>query len=311
MGAKLDEAFEKAARKMEDVDFERLGNQISRTVNAALRQANRAWQSAKSNVQYHVREGDYHFAGSGVLDGGTYNDLTFAGSGKIAGDVQCRNINIGGSFKAEGSIDCRNAIRGGGSFKATGDVTAYGINIGGSFKAEGDVKAETFRCGGSTIIGGSFSGSSLSTPGALTIRGDATAREVRVGGSANIGGSCEAEYFSSTGRLTVGGLLNADTVEIRLGMAEESTVGDIGCTNLTVSRGRIGGFVGDVFGDAALGTLKVGTIEGDNITLEYTEADTIRGTNVTIGMGCKIGTVEYDGNCEICPDAQVETCTKV
>ena len=38
---------------------------------------------------------------------------------------------------------------------------------------------------------------------------------------------------------------------------------------------------------------QVGDIEGDDVDLEYTQADVVRGRRVRIGEGCSIGRVEY------------------
>jgi cytoskeletal protein CcmA (bactofilin family) len=133
-----------------------------------------------------------------------------------------------------------------------------------------------------------------------------SAREVFADAATSIGGNCETEAFHSNGKLFVGGLLNADTVDLCLCTPEESTIGSIGCTDLTVSLGKRSSRTNET-----PGILKVGTIEGDNLTLIYTEAETVRGTNVIIGPGCKIGAVEYYGNCEISPDATVDQCTKL
>jgi hypothetical protein len=39
--------------------------------------------------------------------------------------------------------------------------------------------------------------------------------------------------------------------------------------------------------------LEAQVIEGDDVHLEDTEARIVRGTRITIGCGCRIGTVEY------------------
>ena len=38
---------------------------------------------------------------------------------------------------------------------------------------------------------------------------------------------------------------------------------------------------------------QAGDIEGDDVDLEYTQADVVRGRRVRIGEGCSIGRVEY------------------
>ena len=47
------------------------------------------------------------------------------------------------------------------------------------------------------------------------------------------------------------------------------------------------------------------TIEGDEVRLEYTKADVVRGTNVSLGPGCEIGLVEYTGELNRHEDAVV------
>ena len=39
-----------------------------------------------------------------------------------------------------------------------------------------------------------------------------------------------------------------------------------------------------------------GSIEGDDIDIEYVIAESVTGRNVKIGPGCKIGRVTYSGN---------------
>ena len=47
-------------------------------------------------------------------------------------------------------------------------------------------------------------------------------------------------------------------------------------------------------------------IEGDDIHLENTIADTVRGKRIAIGPGCRIGTVEYTETLSVHDDAEVK-----
>ncbi len=42
-----------------------------------------------------------------------------------------------------------------------------------------------------------------------------------------------------------------------------------------------------------VGNLQTSIVEGDDIYLEHTIAEVVRGNNVTIGPGCEISVVEY------------------
>lgn len=51
--------------------------------------------------------------------------------------------------------------------------------------------------------------------------------------------------------------------------------------------------------------LKANLIEGDEIELENTEAEVVRGDKIKIGLGCRIGTVEYRSSLQIHPQSEV------
>lgn len=44
--------------------------------------------------------------------------------------------------------------------------------------------------------------------------------------------------------------------------------------------------------------MKTNTIEGDTITVEYTQAKVVRGRQIVVGPGSKIDRVEYTVSCE-------------
>lgn len=52
-------------------------------------------------------------------------------------------------------------------------------------------------------------------------------------------------------------------------------------------------------------TLEVETIEGEDIDLESTKAELVRGRNVVIGAGCEIERVEYSGTLTVDKAAKV------
>ena len=60
------------------------------------------------------------------------------------------------------------------------------------------------------------------------------------------------------------------------------------------------------------GYVRCNLIEGDNIHLENTICDIVRGDNITIGKGCTIGTIEYSNKLIIDKENIVrnKVCTK-
>jgi hypothetical protein len=58
-------------------------------------------------------------------------------------------------------------------------------------------------------------------------------------------------------------------------------------------------------------TLEVETIEGEEIDIEGTKADLVRGRNVVIGSGCEIERVEYSGTLTVDKTAKVEEQVKI
>ena len=116
-------------------------------------------------------------------------------------------------------------------------------------------------------------------------------------------GDVEGDDVSLAGSIRIGGLLNAERLCIRLD--GNSRVGSIGGGEIRVERGREGGGFLGLFRKNGSGMLSVSTIEGDKVTLENTEAETVRGREVVISSGCKIGCVEYTVSLRVEGDGQV------
>jgi cytoskeletal protein CcmA (bactofilin family) len=105
----------------------------------------------------------------------------------------------------------------------------------------------------------------------------------------------------------VDGLLSADHLEIYLDW-NKSHAGEVGGTDIAVHRGTRG-TLRSLFTHAP--AFEAGTIEGNEISLELTKADVVRGHNVTLGDGCEIGLVEYTGTLRKNGDAKVREEKKV
>lgn len=223
--------------------------------------------------------GDLHINGSGSSSGGIFGTVKVNGTGKVNGDVECKEFKINGSGCVDGNIKTSDGV------------------ISGSVDIEGSVRAEKFVIRGSGTIKGDFSGGELRISGSARLDGKADAQNLRIEGSAKIGGDCNAENFRSDGSFSIGGMLNADTVDIYL-YHTESSAKEIGGEKITVKSGSSAG-MRMLKTILSLGifnpVLEAGTIEGDEIYLENTNAKVVRGNNITIGDNCKIDLVEYKG----------------
>lgn len=240
-------------------------------------------------------QNDIQISGSGKSSGGTYRKITISGSGEISGDIKCESLKISGSGHLKGSLSAKGAVIS-GSAKIDGDTDCEGeFKINGSAKFAGRVKSVFLR-----IFGESHFGDSLE------------AETVSLSGSANIAGDCSADSFTVNGAVNIGGLLNADKIELKL-HPFGSSIKSIGCGTINVYENP-SAFLKHLFHAISPLTgfiLKTGTIEGDDISLCKTQAETVRGKNVKIGRGCKIDLVEYTGNYEKAADAQIGREMKV
>ncbi len=241
--------------------------------------------------------------GSGSFNAGDeyYEQVVISGSGKITGDLKCKDIKISGTGKIEGNIDSDGDIKTSGTGSLNGNVRAKYITIAGSSKFGGNVKCDSFRISGTCKVAGDVDCRSLKIAGAAVLENVSASEEAIINGAANISG-----------------LLNAESVAVHLD--GDSNVEEIGCTKLYVSRRRDedGEFKVKIFNFTLFsmsrdgkGVLTAETIEGDDIHIEYTKAEVVRGAKVVIGQGCEIGRVEYTDTLEISEGAAVKEQVKL
>ncbi|MCL6602272.1 MAG: hypothetical protein K6T94_05285 [Paenibacillus sp.] len=190
--------------------------------------------------------------------GGNYDRVIIEGVGKVTSDTTSR------------------VFKGNGLIRVNGDLTADEMDCNGTMNVKGDLRFVTMKADGMLEIKGRLHGERCNLNGLMKVQGD-----------------CELEEFKGEGGFTIDGLLSAGQVDFRLhgsGKARE-----IGVESIVIRQANIG-----VWSKLWSGIfpkfkpeLMAGTIEGDNIDLEFTSADIVRGNKVIIGKGCSIGLVEY------------------
>ncbi|MBB6284498.1 polymer-forming cytoskeletal protein [Geobacillus subterraneus] len=229
---------------------------------------------------------DLVIAGSGHASGGLYNLVKLSGNGKLYGDLDCLEIQVQGNAAIEGS------------------VKANTVHIAGKGHVAGGIECEWMKVSGSVKIGGDVKCQEATVRGRGLVKGSCAAEKVRVHGELDVGGDCSAERMEVEGHFTVGGLLNADYVEVKL--LGPSRAKEMGGETIMVKRQGSSLFKKWFFP----AELTADVIEGDEIHLEYTTANTVRGNRVTIGPGCRIERVEYREALECDEEAKIGTIEK-
>lgn len=95
---------------------------------------------------------DIKISGVGTIAGGDYGDIRITGSGKMDGNINCRNLNVHGKATVLGKLTCENTINASGSIKTTGEVEALKLAVSGSFSAKERVETDSFIVTGSCTI---------------------------------------------------------------------------------------------------------------------------------------------------------------
>jgi cytoskeletal protein CcmA (bactofilin family) len=208
--------------------------------------------------------------GSGEYPGGTYDKISIRGEGTILNQVESSVFHVYGTCEARENLST-------GSAKILGEA-----------EIKGNVEAEETLIMGSMAVAGKSLMKKMKVFGALEVGERLSGNEATIKGSISVKGDVEYETFDSSGGFDIKGLLNADTIKIALRYGE-SKAEEIGGGKITVKRKRSSfiPFVGEE------GSLAAKVIEGDDIYLENTRAEVVRGNKVNIGPGCQIGVVEY------------------
>jgi len=235
-------------------------------------------------------------AGAGKISGGTYERISISGAGKVEGDVTAEEIRISGAGKIDGRVEAKE-VEASGSIVVTKDLVADEMKVSGSGRIEGHARVKELKCSGS-LHAGRLSCDYIKVSGRLRVTGDV-----------------ESELFKASGGFEIDGLLSADKVEIDLGGRCQAR--EIGGGKISVTRGgwKDRGLLLDgivrLFVGAGSAELRTSQIEGDEIVLEETIADVVRGKTIEIGPGCQIGRVEYTESLTVHPSARVGDQAKV
>ena len=225
---------------------------------------------------------DLEVSGVSQMPGGTYGDVEISGAGKIEGNLRCKSLDISGAGKVNGDVICDGDVDSSGAGSINGSLVAENLDSSGAFTVKN----------GCTIL------DLLDVSGSFRCEGPLTAHRTDLSGAFQCSGDVSCEEFEGECVCEIDGLLNAEVVDLKL--AGNSSIGAIGGSRISVCGKKRGWLLGVQFG-----TLSTATVEGDEIYLEHTIADVVRGKTVEIGPGCRIRRVEYGESLHVAADASV------
>ncbi|SCB76385.1 polymer-forming cytoskeletal protein [Fictibacillus enclensis] len=235
-------------------------------------------------------KGNLTINGYGSSNGGHFNQVKLNGRGIVNGNLECVLFECNGSGAVHGDLKVDNG------------------KISGSGKVKGAVEGNNFTIEGhGSVSEGVSLLNKMNISGSSKIGGNLRADEIQIKGKATIATDCEAENFRSDGQFAIGGLLSADHIDVRL--YGESTAAEIGGQTIKI-KGKKRGFF-QLFKPFFQTKLTVSVIEGDELQLESTKAEVVRGKNVNIGPDCEIDLVEYKESFLCDDDAKVREFKKI
>ena len=249
---------------------------------------------------------DLNVSGTSTLPGGDYRSVNISGAGRLEGSLRCLSLVISGAGVVSGDVDCRGKITVSGSGTVNGNVRCEGqFSSSGAAKIRGTLEAAGLQVSGSCELDRDCTVQRrLEASGAAKFGGAVQANSIVFSGATTCGADVSAEDFRCSGICRIPGLLNAENVEFRL--CGDSDVGDIGGSSILVRPEHKRGLYRFRHNE-----LRTGTVEGDNVDLEYTVANTVRGNVVRIGPGCKVRRVEFSESLVVSPEAQVKEQVQV
>ncbi len=232
--------------------------------------------------------------GSRVVDCGVYTRIFAFGDFEASGNIQASKIRSFGD----------NIVR--------GHCLVKYLFSAGNLRIEDSLDAQTIRSLGNVTIHGQLRATRVRGMGDLSSTGRVCCQQFRLWGSASLEAGLSAEQLSLTGTCKIGGLVTGDQIRIRSrGRCEFD---EIGASVIAI---RAGWDEDGCNGSAGLlnwkcrGTTQVRIIEADIISLENTTAEVVRGQAITVGKGCRIGTVEYSERLVQHPSAIIEHVHRV
>ncbi|MWV46659.1 polymer-forming cytoskeletal protein [Paenibacillus sp. HJL G12] len=216
---------------------------------------------------------ELQISGIGRSQGGSYSHVRTDGMAKINGNTECISLDSNGTLTIEGAL------------------TSETVSVNGTATVEGGLKTNRMVLDGMVSLKEHVVCQELLTVnGRLSVGRGLDGERVEIFGSLKTRDDVQCELLSVHGGFSIDGLLNAGLIDVKMNMPCKAQ--EIGGESITVRRLKKFSVL-EQFVPALSAKLQAHTIEGDDIYLEHTEAEIVRGNDVIIGKGCRIGRVEY------------------
>jgi len=237
-----------------------------------------------------------------------FPEASIRGSGRV-------HIEGHGSVKVSGRAELSpRLISTSGSSHLPGGLTVRELESSGSMEVDGDLSADTVRFSGSATIQGDTKFRRMEKSGSLRVEGGVEGSSMEVSGSTEVGGKASvSEELLSSGSLTVeGGIESGGRVEVRGSIRTRGIKADrieiaLGGSLSRVTESLEAQYIRVEPREWRDGELRTGKIKGGEIILENVECDTVTGSKVYIGDGCRVnGRVTYTESIHVSPNAYLK-----
>lgn len=228
-----------------------------------------------------------------TVNGGKFYKVLINGEGTINGDVECKKFLVPGICKMMGNLKCK-VIETKGRALFDKNVQAEKSKFGGIVAVKGKVDVDDLVFNGRIAVEGDVTGRDINILGMASITANLKAECLFVSGAAYIEKNIDTEIFSLSGGLVNKGTINANNINMTLGA--KSNMNNISGKEIKIKKpDNTGGFLSSFLKKFIKNKvqLEANIIDGEDIHIENTIANLVRGNNVTIGEGCIINTVEY------------------
>ncbi|MGL4742408.1 MAG: hypothetical protein ACRC41_16715 [Sarcina sp.] len=223
--------------------------------------------------------------GEMLIGEGTYDNISIVGEAKTTGEVNGKRLKVVGELDSEYFMNLESA-------NIVGEWRVLGTKVSGAVTVLGEV-----------LVGGMFEVDEIKITGEVSVKKTLKGRNLKVVGQLTIDEDCEFDTIKSVGMLNINRLMSADDIEICL--KADCSIKEIGGEIIKVTRNGQKGFslFNSVYGKEHY--LECDVIEGEDIILENTICKVVRGRNIEIREGCKIGLIEATENLNIDKTSEV------
>jgi len=231
---------------------------------------------------------DHNITTAGDMDvsEGVYGKISSAGDLRIVGKIKAEKIKSAGDIIANEEVEVGNmTIFGDGLFKKL--LKASEVSTFGDLESQNTIEAKELK------VYGGVRGKIFNTE-KFIVNGDIEAAD-----------EINSDFLEINGTIKALGSMNIGSGNFNL--MGDSKVNEIFCQDLRVNAGDSSytGILSGLISRNGNGKLVAELIEGDEIFLENTICDIVRGKNIQIGRGSKIRRVEYQDTLKIFENGEV------